>query len=146
MPSVVKIDPSRKIVLSTFHGEITGEDLLLHRQAIASDTAFSPDYVDLVDFSGVRLRTVDPSALGELASQGSLFNSRTVDPSALGELASQGSLFSPDAIHIIVVPDEDAYQLALSYKEMSARTRVNLYAVRSMSEAREVLCGLGFVF
>ena len=126
MPSVVKIDPSRKIVLSTFHGEITGEDLLLHRQAIASDTAFSPDYVDLVDFSGVRLHTVDPSALRALASQ--------------------GSLFSPDAIHIIVVPDDDAYQLALSYKEMSARTRVNLYAVRSMSEAREVLCGLGIVF
>ena len=72
MPSVVKIDPQRKIVQSSFYGQVTGEDLLRHRASIASDSAFSPDYVDLVDFTSVKAPAIDESALRGLAISGQL--------------------------------------------------------------------------
>ncbi len=123
MPSVVKIDPRRKIVLSTFYGDITGKDVLRHRATIASVSAFSPDYVDVVDFTSV--------------------TSPVIDESALTTLANQGSLFHIDTLHVIIVPEDTDYQTALRYKEMAARTRLNIQVVRSMDAARELLKSMG---
>lgn len=119
MPAVVKIDPQRRVVCSTFYGEVKGEDLLRHRSSIAEDPDFNRDFSEIVDFSDARLGAISANTLRALANTQSLFNE--------------------SVLHIVVTPGEAAMALARNYQSLAQNTRPNLVVVRSLDEAYEVL-------
>ena len=126
MPAVLKIDPQRRIALSTFHGYVTGEDVLRHQSVIIADPAFRPGFADVVDLSSLSLADVDDSVL------------RT--------LAGTQSIFEAGVPHVIIAPADLPYEMALKYRELAQKSRPNLHVVRSLLEAKELLDNLGFGF
>ena len=119
MPVVLKIDPRRQVVYSTFYGKLTDAELAGHGRAIASDQDFRPHFSEIVDFTAVT----------ELA----------ISESTLAALASNPSLFSESVVHIVVAPTEPLFQMASKYKELAQLSRRNLFVVRTRAEAYRLL-------
>ena len=109
---------------STFHGPITGQDLLAHRATIQADHDFDPAFAEIVDFSGVNIVSVADSALSALAGVPSLFHH--------------------DVPHIVVTPAGLPRSLALKYQQIVRETRPQFYVVETLDEARETLRKLGY--
>src|SRR5260370_211430 len=112
MPAVLKIDPQRGVVCSTFHGQVTDEQLLQHRARIQADPHFNPDFAEIVDFS---------AALPGSISDGTL-----------ATLAGSKSLFSESVPHVIVAPAELPFVLAERYREFARGSGRSLFVVRSL--------------
>lgn len=119
MPVVLKIDPQRKVVYSTFYGEVTDAEILGHGKAIASDPDFNPEFSEIVDFTSVTNAAVSESTLAALAA----------DP----------SLFKSSVVHIVVAPNDALFQLVSKYKDFAQSSRPNLFVVRTRSEAYRLL-------
>ncbi len=124
MPSIVKIDPRRRIVLSTFYGDVTDEQLMVHRSAIAADRFFDPGFAEIVDFSGASMP---------------LFSQQ-----ALSKLAKSKSLFDPSVPHVIIAPHDTSFAMALGYQQLAKDSRANLFVVRSLAEAHDLLKQHGY--
>src|SRR3972149_3691406 len=60
MPISYRIDPSRKLVLTTATGVLTDDDLIRHKQRLVADPAFQPDMRQLSDVRGVTDLQVTP--------------------------------------------------------------------------------------
>lgn len=121
MPVVLKIDPQRKVVYSTFYGEVTDAELLDHGKAIGSDPDFNPEFSEIVDFTSV--------------------TNAAVSERALAALAANPSLFKSSVLHIVVAPTEALFQLVSKYKDFAQSSRPNLFVVRTRSEAYQLLPG-----
>src|SRR4029077_3941995 len=119
MPIVLKIDPHRRVVHSTFYGKITDAELLGHGKRIASDPDFNPQFADIVDFSDV----TDPA----------------ITESAIAALAANPSLFSSSAMHIGIAPAAVMFRLGRKFKELARSSRPNFYVVKTRAEAYELL-------
>ena len=119
MPVVLKIDPHRKVVYSTFYGEVTDAEVLGHGKAIGSDPDFNPEFSEIVDFSSVTNAAISESTLAALAANPSLFNSTVV--------------------HIVVAPNDALFQMVSKYKGFAQLSRPNLFVVRTRSEAYRLL-------
>ena len=126
MPAVLKIDRQRRIVSSTFFGDVSGSDLLHHRDRIKADPEFSSNFAEIVDFSGVSMLSVTKSALSMLAST--------------------ESLFDKDVPHVVVTPADLPMSLALEYRDKVRETRPNFHVVPTIDEARKLLRQLGYEF
>jgi hypothetical protein len=124
MPAVLKIDRQRRIVSSTFYGEIAGKDLMEHRERIRTDPEFDPNFAEVVDFSGVKMISVSESALMTLAAT--------------------ESLFSKDVPHVRISPADLPTTLALRYRDIVRETRPHMYVVRTLAEAQKLLRELGY--
>ncbi len=124
MPAVLKIDIQRRIVCSTFHGEITEEMLLRHAADIVADPNFDPDFAEIVDFTGAL-----PASVRE---------------TTLRALAQAKSVFREDVPHVVVAPADELFAIAVRYRELSRSSRPNLLVVRSLAKAYELLSGLGY--
>ncbi len=124
MPAVVKIDPRRRIVCSTFHGEITPELLLQHGASIAAESDFDPQFAEIADFSAADVATISETTLTALAGM--------------------KSLFSPDVPHVVVAPTDAMVALGSKYQELARESRPNLFVVRSLAEAYELLAQRGY--
>jgi hypothetical protein len=119
VPAVVKIDKLRKIVISTFYGDVTGEELLRHGAKIQSDPDFNPAYSEIVDLSGVA--------------------SFVVSEQTLASMANTRSLYQDEAIHIVIAPAEREFRMARNYQELARTTRPNFHVVRSLQQAYAVI-------
>ena len=119
MPVVLKIDPQRKVVYSTFYGEVTDAELLGHGKAISSDPDFNPEFSEIVDFSSV--------------------TNAAISERALTALAANPSLFKSSVVHIVVAPSEALFQLVSKYKDLAHSSRPNLFVVRTPFEAYRLL-------
>ena len=119
MSVVLKIDRRRRIVVSTFYGEVSDDEILRHGQDIQADPDFNPNFDEIVDFTSVTRSLVSEAALGMLASNKSIFSSQTR--------------------HIIVTPADRLFKLAQKYKALTAVTRPRLFVVRTLDEAYQLL-------
>jgi len=119
MPVILKIDSHRKVVYSTFYGKVTDEEFLRHGATIASDPDFRTDFSEIVDFTDVTHANISESTLTTMA------NTR--------------SLFSQSVFHIVVAADGALFELASRYKELTRKSRPNLFVVRTRAEAYKVL-------
>jgi hypothetical protein len=124
MPAVLKIDPQRRVAVSTFYGHVTGKDVLRHQAVIVADPHFHPSFADVVDFSSV--------------------SAAAVKDTILKSLAGTRSVFHPDVPHVIIAPADLRYELALKYRDLAQQSRPNLHVVRTLAEARELLERLGY--
>ncbi|MGI9104031.1 MAG: hypothetical protein ACR2IF_16440 [Terriglobales bacterium] len=119
MPAVIKIDRQRRLVCSTFYGELTDQELLRHHTALTADPLFDPTFSEIADFSAVT-----KVAVSEIALQ---------------SLAKRQSLYREAVIHVVVAPQEIAFQLAGKYQSMAQETRPNLVVVQTLEEAYQRL-------
>ena len=119
MPAVLKIDPKRRIVLSTFYGEVTDEEVARHSAVIVADPDFRPEYSEIVDFSGVTRIAVSESILSGMAGA--------------------QSIFSRDSVHVVVAPADLAFGLARRYQVLATKTKPNLVVVRTLNDAYAAL-------
>src|SRR5579871_1229542 len=101
MAVVVKVDRARKLVCTTFSGEINEEELLRPLSLIPAQPGFDPSFSDLVDFSEVTRAGISTPALRKLSESQSLFQSTSK--------------------HAIVAPRDFAFGLARDRKS----TRLN---------------------
>jgi hypothetical protein len=121
MPVVLKIDPQRRVVYSTFYGTITDAELLRHGQTIAADPDFDPEFNEIVDFSGVSMPNISERTLTALAD----------NPSLYGEAS----------LHIIVAPEQLSLELVHKFVAIAQGKRRNLFVVRSRADAYKLLEG-----
>ena len=117
MPSILKINPQKRVVHSTFFGVITDQELLGHAETIRSHPDFRPEYDEIVDLTMV----TDPQ----------------ITPSAMRQLASSKSLFLPSSKHAIVAPKDLSFEKAEEFRRISDGSRPNLKVVRTAAEAYE---------
>lgn len=119
MAVILKIDSRRRVVYSTFYGELRGEELIRHGLTIASDPDFRRDFSEIVDFSEV--------------------TKVSVSDATLSKMAGTPSLFSESVRHIIVASTQEGFDLATRYKALTRKTRPNLFVVRTREEAYDLL-------
>lgn len=114
----IKIDHSRRLVISRFAGEMTNDDLRRQKEIIDSGGPYVGEYFVVADFSEIAALKVTPEMVRWLAAQRPpIVNARRA----------------------IVAPHQEAFALALLYKSESAETRPDTIVVRSMDEAFQTL-------
>jgi hypothetical protein len=119
MSVVLKIDRRRRVVVSTFYGEVNSDELLRHGHEIQADPDFNPDFDEIVDLAAVTRPVFSEETLAKLAANKSVFNAQVR--------------------HIIVAPADVAFQLAQKYQALTTVTRPKLFVVRTLSEAYQLL-------
>ncbi len=124
MPAVLKVDPQRRIVLSTFHGHVTSEDMLRQQEVIQTDPHFQSNFADVVDLSSMSVPDVDEAALRSLAGS--------------------RSIFDPGVPHVVIAPADVPYEMALKFRDLARKSRPNLHVVRTLADAQEILEKLGY--
>ena len=119
MPVILKINPQKSVVHSTFFGVVTDQEILSHNQTIASHPDFRPEFDEIVDLTMV--------------------TDLQVSPGAMKELAGRKSVFEPSAKHVIVAPKDFSFEKAEAFKHMAEASRPTLRVARTAAEAYEIL-------
>jgi hypothetical protein len=119
MPVVLKIDPQRRVVYSAFYGRLTAEEMVGHRNVIATDPDFRSHFNEVTDFTSV--------------------TEADVSEATLRAIAANPSLYDASVIHIVVAPSEPLFQIASKYRDLARTSRPNLHVVRTRAEAYELL-------
>ncbi|HEY6252451.1 MAG TPA: hypothetical protein VI685_21050 [Candidatus Angelobacter sp.] len=119
MPVILKIDSRRRVVYSTFYGKVADGELIRHGHTIASDPDFRRDFNEIVDFSEVTELSISDSTLATIAGMPSLYNA--------------------SVRHIIIAPAKEASQIAKRFKALARKSRRNLFAVRTRTQAYKLL-------
>jgi hypothetical protein len=115
MPASFRIDPSRRIVLTTISGVITFEQIVALAVALKGDSLFHPSFAELLDVRQTTFTSLTFQELAQLA--------RTIDP------------FSPKALRAIVAPDDLIYGTSRIYQAVRDQGN-NVQVFRTMEEAR----------
>lgn len=119
MPVVLKVNPQKKVVYSTFFGVVTDNEILEHGQTIRSHPDFRHDYGEIVDLTMVT----------ELK----------FTRAAMKKLASARSVFEPAVKHVIIAPKDFLFSEAQAFSSLASGNRRNLKVVRTPAEAYEFL-------
>ena len=119
MPVILKINPQKKVVYSTFFGIVTDQEMLEHSKTIAEHPNFRPEFDEIADLTMVT----------ELR----------VTRAALQELASRESVFQNSVKHVIVAPKDFSFEKAEQFKQMAESSRPSLKVARTAAEAYEIL-------
>lgn len=117
MPVILKINPQKRVVHSTFFGTVTDAELLGHTETISWHPDFQPEYDEIVDLTMV--------------------TDMQVTPNGLQQLASKKSLFLSSSKHAVVAPKDLSFQKAEEFRRMAEASRPNLKVVRTAAEAYE---------
>jgi hypothetical protein len=119
MPVILKINPQKKVVHSTFFGVVTDREMLAHSETISSHAEFRPEFDEIIDLTMV----------SELR----------VTETAMKELATKESVFARLAKHVIIAPKDFSYERALELKRIAEATRPGLTVVRTAAEAYQLV-------
>ena len=119
MPVILKINPQKGVVHSTFFGVVTDQELLSHSQTVASHPDFRAKFDEIIDLTMV--------------------TDLQVSPTAMQELAGRKSVFQPSAKHVIVAPKDFSFEKAQEFKRMAETSRPTLRVARTSAEAYEIL-------
>ncbi|MBV9075722.1 MAG: hypothetical protein JOZ10_19025 [Acidobacteria bacterium] len=119
MPVVLKINPQKKVVHSTFFGVMTDREILEHSNTIASHPDFRPEFDEIIDLTMV----TEPR----------------VTSTGMRQLADRQSIFQTSSKHVIVAPKDLSFEKAAEFKGMSETSRPNLTVARSAAEAYRIL-------
>ncbi|HTK94668.1 MAG TPA: hypothetical protein VL382_03445 [Terriglobales bacterium] len=122
--AVIKIDPQRRIVTSTFFGPVTDATLLRHGASIAAEPNFNPTYAEIVDFTNAGVDAISEATLAALSQTKSLYD--------LG------------VPHVVVATSQAMIAIASKYQQVARDSRPNLFIVGTLAEAYELLAAQGY--
>jgi hypothetical protein len=113
------IDVARRLVIHTFSGVLSDEDISDLPSKVRAHPDFDPTFFELLDFSGV--------------------TAGTVSTAAISAAAQRKTSFIPTARRVIIAPQDHIFGLARMGQAFAERTRPSVSVVRTMAEARKVL-------
>lgn len=119
MPAILKINPQKKVVHSSFFGRVTDQQLLDHRETIASHPDFRSEYDEIIDLTMV--------------------TDFAVTPAGMQQLADKKSLFKTSARHVIIAPKDSSFEKAEQFKQIAQASRPGLAVARTSAEAYAIL-------
>ncbi|HET9741602.1 MAG TPA: hypothetical protein VFQ00_02530 [Terriglobales bacterium] len=118
MPVEVKVDRGRKLVLTSFYGEVTDADVTLQISELRRHAPFAEEFRVITDFSRVEQFNISSQMIRHVA--------QTESP-----LAS--------AKRVMVAPSDVAYGTSRMFQALASHTRPNLTVVRTLVEAYAAL-------
>lgn len=118
MPVHVSVDRNRKLVVSTYSGDVTDADVVRQVSEIRQQAPYGPAYRVITDFTQV-----------------TQFNISS------GEIRSVADSESPlaQARRVMVAPSDVAYGTSRMFQSLALRTRPNITVVRTLAEAYAAL-------
>ncbi len=116
---MVQIDPSVKLVFSSFIGKISEDEFRLAVSHLPLERGFDPAFSHIIDFSGITVANISTGFVKDLARQ--------------------HSLFSRNAVQIIVAPQTHIFGLARMAQILRGEQFGRLEVVHSLDEAYEIL-------
>ena len=118
MPVQVTVDRSKKLVITTYSGQVTNADVACQISEIKRQAPYDPDCRVITDFTHVTLFDISSDQIRSVADSKS-------------PLAS--------ASRVMVAPSDVAYGTSRMFQMLAGHTRPNITVVRSMEEAYAVL-------
>ena len=109
------IDMSKRLVVSTFSGEVDDAELVNHVSAIRSHPDFDPSFSEIIDFSGITGGKISTSAVETMSQRPSIYNSTSM--------------------HVIIAPQDFMFGLARMSQVLAEKTKPNVLVVRTIEEA-----------
>lgn len=113
------IDVKRRLIVSTFSGEINDAEVLSVASLMRSHPDFDPSFSEIADFSGV--------------------TAGTLSSSAVRELSQRESILSPTSMHVALAPQGHIFGVFRMAQVLAEQTRPNTAVVRTIEEARKFL-------
>lgn len=74
----LRVEVDEKVVITTFTGEITDEDILGVRSLIRSHPDFDASFSEILNFSGVAVASISTSAIELASRRASNFNRTSI--------------------------------------------------------------------
>ena len=121
MPIDYRFVPEHDLVVMTFAGKVTNEDLLEHGRRIVDDASIPEPHVELADLRSVEELEVSVEAISSL-----ICLERSGPRSGTSKLA-------------IVAPGDQAFGVSSLYKVQNAPHRPSIAVFRTLEEATEWL-------
>jgi hypothetical protein len=113
------VDVDQRLVVHTFSGVLSDEDISNLPSKVRSHPDFDPTFSELLDFSGVTAGTLSTDAI--MAA------------------AQRKSSLSDTSKRVVIAPRDHIFGLVRMGQAFAERTRPGLVVVRTMDEARKIL-------
>ena len=113
------IDVKQRLVLSTFFGESTEEEIIDMASRIRSHPDFDPSFSEIVDCSAA-------SGAG-------------ISTAAIERISRRKNIFDRTSLHVIVAPKDHVFGLVRMAQTMAEQMVPNVAVVRTMEEARKII-------
>ena len=118
MPVQVSVDRSRKLVITTYSGDVRDADVARQVSQIREQAPYGPTYRAITDFTQVTQFNISSSEIRSVAD--------SVSPLA-------------EARRVMVAPSDVAYGTSRMFQSLASRTRPNITVVRTLAEAYAAL-------
>ncbi|HWY68574.1 MAG TPA: hypothetical protein VNX88_07905 [Terriglobales bacterium] len=114
MPVNVSVDRRRKLVITTYSGDVTDADVAHQISQVREQAPYGPAYRAITDFTQVTQFNISSSEIRSVADS----------ESPLAE-----------AQRVMVAPSDVAYGTSRMFQVLALRTRPNITVVRTLAEA-----------
>jgi hypothetical protein len=118
MPVQVAVDRGRKLVITSYSGEVSDADVASQISEIKRSAPYDPDYRAITDFTAVTQFNISTNQIREVAE--------TQSPLA-------------ESKRVMVAPSDVAYGTSRMFQALAWHTRPNITVVRTLPEAYQVL-------
>lgn len=118
MPVKVEVDRNRKLVVTSYSGEVTDADVRQQVSEIQRQAPYDTDYRAITDFTNVTQFNISTEEIRDVAERNSPLSK---------------------ARRVIVAPSDIAYGTSRMFQSLSSNTRPNITVVRSLAEAYATL-------
>ncbi|HWC16941.1 MAG TPA: hypothetical protein VG498_07990 [Terriglobales bacterium] len=118
MPVSVSIDSRRKLVITTYSGLVTDEDVARQISEIARQAPYGGEYRAITDFTQVTQFEISTEQIRRVAESKSPLEK---------------------AQRVMVAPSDEAYGTSRMFQTLAGHTRPNISVVRNLDEAYKVL-------
>ena len=119
MSTQFAIDVKQRLVVTTFAGENSEEEIIGLASKIQSHPDFDPSFSEIIDCRAIS--TVGISTAG------------------VGRIARRKNIFDLASLHVIVAPRDHIFGLARMGQALADQTVPNIVVVRTMEEAYKIL-------
>src|SRR5215469_27400 len=118
MPVQVAVDRDRKLVITSYSGEVNDADVARQISEIKRSAPYSPEYSAITDFTEVIQFNISLDQIRHVAE--------TESPLAKSK-------------RVMVAPADVAYGTSRMFQALSSNTRPNITVVRTLAEAYQLL-------
>lgn len=118
MPVHVAVDRSRKLVVTTYFGDVTDADVARQISQIKDQAPYGPAYCAITDFTQVTQFNISSNEIRSVAES----------ESPLAE-----------ARRVMVAPSDEVYGTSRMFQSLASRTRPRITVVRTLGEAYAAL-------
>ncbi|HKR30393.1 MAG TPA: hypothetical protein VJT08_07945 [Terriglobales bacterium] len=118
MPVSVRVDRAKKLVVTTYTGQVTNEDVVQQIAEIERNLPYDGEYCAITDFTQVTHFDISSDQI---------------------RLVAESKSPLEKARRVMVAPSDVAYGTSRMFQMLAGRTRPNISVVRTLDEAYKTL-------